>query len=53
VHRAEFENWADRLFVYEMFSDRQYIDGRSYTHKPAEPGSDGDYLKNRSLTGIS
>lgn len=39
VHRAEFKNWADRPFMYEMFSNRQYFDGRSYTHKPAEPGA--------------
>lgn len=39
VHIAGFKDWADRPYMYEMFSDRQYFDGRSYTQKPAEPGT--------------
>ncbi|MGI9307992.1 MAG: hypothetical protein ACR2P6_01940, partial [Gammaproteobacteria bacterium] len=39
VHNAGFENWADRPYMYEMFSDRRYFDGRRYTHKAAEPGT--------------
>jgi len=39
VHIAEFNNWADRPFMYEMFSDRKYFDGRSYTYKKAPAGT--------------
>lgn len=38
VHVAGFKRWADRPFMYEMFSDRRYFEGRSYTHKSAEAG---------------
>jgi hypothetical protein len=39
VHIAGFDNWADRPFMYEMFSDRRYFDGRSYTHTADAPGT--------------
>ena len=39
VHNAGFKNWADRPFMYEMFSDRRYFEGRSYTHKTAPAGT--------------
>lgn len=39
VHNAGFKRWADRPFMYEMFSDRRYFDGRSYTHARGESGT--------------
>jgi catechol 2,3-dioxygenase-like lactoylglutathione lyase family enzyme len=39
VHIAGFKNWAERPFMYEMFSDRKYFEGRGYTQKPAQPGT--------------
>jgi len=39
VHQAGFKRWADRPYMYEIFSDRRYFDGRRYTHKNAEPGT--------------
>jgi len=39
VHNAGFRSWADRPFMYEMFSDRRYFEGRSYTHKTAPAGT--------------
>ena len=38
VHDASYDNWADRPYMYEMFSDRRYFDGRSYTHRAKEAG---------------
>jgi hypothetical protein len=31
VHVAEFADWSDRPFMYEMFSDRRYFEGRRYS----------------------
>lgn len=39
VHNAGFKDWADRPFMYEMFSDRKYFEGRSYTHNAAAAGT--------------
>lgn len=38
VHIAEFANWADRPFMYEMFSDRRYFEGRSYSRQVETTG---------------
>ena len=39
VHNADFKDWSERPYMYEMFSDRRYFDGRSYTVRRAEPGT--------------
>lgn len=39
VHNADYNSWGARPFMYEMFSDRRYFDGRSYTVRRAEPGT--------------
>jgi hypothetical protein len=39
VHTAGFKRWAERPFMYEMFSDRRYFEGRSYTHTARQAGA--------------
>ena len=39
VHRANYKNWADRPYMYEMFSDRRYFEGRAFTHRVTVPGT--------------
>jgi hypothetical protein len=55
AHIAAFKDWSKRSFMYEMFSDRRYFEGRSYTMRSApagtfrfvvwhEDGLPGDYI---------
>jgi hypothetical protein len=55
VHRAHYKDWADRPYMYEMFSDRRYFEGRAFTHRATvagtyrfivwhEHGMPGDYI---------
>jgi len=39
VHDAGFKDWSERPYMYEMFSDRRYFDGRSYTYRSAPAGT--------------
>ena len=39
VYQPEFKEWADRPFMYEMFSDRRYFEGPRYTIPQAPAGT--------------
>ena len=38
VWQPEYEDWSERPFMYEFFSDRQYFEGVRYSYDAEQPG---------------
>ncbi len=38
VFKSDYEDWSERPFMYEMFSDRQYFETERYRHDAEIPG---------------